>query len=67
MGFFSLSCKEASRLQSQALDRDLKMTERLTLRLHLGLCGACQKVSRQMDFLRLAARAYPGPDDESKN
>ena len=67
MGLFSLTCKEASRLQSQALERDLKLTERLALRFHLGLCGACQKVSRQMDFLRRAMRAYPGPDDESSN
>ena len=67
MSLVSLTCRQASRLQSQALDRDLRLTERLALRFHMGLCGACRKVSRQMEFLRRAVRAYPGPDDESNN
>ena len=67
MGLLSLTCRQASRLQSQALDRELRLRERLSLRIHLGLCDACRKVSRQMDFLRRAVRAYPGPCDESKN
>lgn len=58
-----LTCKEASRLQSQALDRRLDFGERLSLRFHMALCDACTRVSRQLDFLRRAMRAYPGPDD----
>jgi hypothetical protein len=65
MGILSLTCKQASRLQSQALDRDLGLGERLALRWHLGICEACTRVSRQWDFLRRATKAYPGPDDNS--
>jgi hypothetical protein len=69
MGFFTLTCKEASRLQSQGMDRDLRLGERLALRIHLGVCDACLTVSRQMAFLRKALQAYPGPegDDNAKN
>jgi len=61
-----LTCKEASRLQSQALDRPLGLGERIALRLHLGICDACTRVSRQLDFLRRAVRAHPGPDDDAR-
>ncbi|OGA00998.1 MAG: hypothetical protein A3H35_01720 [Betaproteobacteria bacterium RIFCSPLOWO2_02_FULL_62_17] len=67
MGLFSLTCKQASRLQSQALDRELRLSERLALGFHLGLCDACRKISMQMDFLRRAARAYRVSDDDSGN
>lgn len=60
-----ISCKEASRLVSERLDRQLGITERARLRIHLTICVACGRVTRQFDFLRRAARAYPGPDDES--
>lgn len=65
MGFLTLTCKQASRLQSQALDRELRLGERLSLRFHLGICDACTKVGNQMAFLRRALRAYPGPDDDA--
>ena len=59
----NLTCKEASRLLSDGQDRDLGVAERATLRVHLALCVACMRVSRQFEFLRRAARGYPGPDD----
>ncbi len=61
-----ITCKEASRLISEDLDRDLGVAERARLRVHLALCAACTRVTRQFDFLRRAARAYPGPDDEPR-
>jgi len=67
MGIFFLNCKEASRLQSQAMDRDLRLPDRVALRLHLGICDACSRVTRQLEFLRRALRAYPGPDDDSRH
>ena len=45
----------------------MRLGERLSLRIHLGICEACRKVSRQMAFLRQALRAYPGPDDDAKD
>jgi hypothetical protein len=49
-----ISCKEASRLLSQALDQDLPLWDRARLRLHLVLCDACANFSRQLRFLRRA-------------
>jgi hypothetical protein len=58
-----LSCREASRLISEDFDRDLGVAERASLRVHLAICVACARMTRQFEFLRRAARRYPGPDD----
>jgi len=58
-----LSCKEASRLISQGMDGRLSFPERIALRLHVGICDACTRFTRQVEFLRRALRAFPGPDD----
>ena len=47
-----LTCKEATRLVSQGLDRRLGLAERLALRLHLLICDGCSNFSRQVAFLR---------------
>ena len=54
----ALSCKEASELLSQSIERRLSLRENLQLRLHLFLCAACAQFRRQMEFLHAAARAY---------
>ncbi len=46
-----LSCKEAIRLASEALDRPLSVRSRIALRAHLLMCSACRAVSRQMRAL----------------
>ena len=51
-----LSCKEASRLASQGLDRRLGLGERVALRLHLAICAGCMRFARQIAFLRKAVR-----------
>jgi hypothetical protein len=61
-----ITCKEASRLISEGLDRDLGAGVRAKLRLHLAICVACERLSKQFDFLRRALRQYPGPDQETK-
>jgi hypothetical protein len=58
-----LTCKEASRLISEGMDRRLSFIERLALRLHVGVCDACTRFSRQLRFLRRALQKMPGPDD----
>ena len=57
----SPNCKEASRLQSEALDRPLPLRRRVGLRIHLALCKWCRRYGRQIAFLRAAARG-PGGD-----
>lgn len=54
-----LSCKEATRLLSEAQDRPLGLAEKLQLEMHLTLCRGCRNFRRQMDFLRAACRRLP--------
>lgn len=58
-----LKCREATRLMSEAQDRELESGEHLSLRLHLVTCRGCRAYRRQMDFLRAACRAFPGKPD----
>ena len=51
-----LSCKEASRLVSQGLDRNLGFGERIALRVHLAICDGCTNFKNQVAFLRRAVR-----------
>ena len=53
-----VSCKEATRLLSQQQDRTLSYAERVKLRLHLGVCGACTRFARQLAFMREAFSRY---------
>ena len=56
-----LTCKDASRLISDGMDRPLRLPQRVGLSLHLAICGACRRMRTQMHWLRAAARQYPGP------
>lgn len=51
----SITCKELSRLASEALDRDLTLWERLTVKLHLWVCETCRYYVKHLRFLRRAA------------
>lgn len=51
-----LSCKQASQLISQSLDRSLTLRERIALKLHLIICKYCKRFSQQVQTLRNAMR-----------
>ncbi|WP_445004583.1 zf-HC2 domain-containing protein [Halomonas mongoliensis] len=52
-----LMCKGATRLMSLKQDRRLTLQERISLRLHLSMCGACRQCDRQFSLLhQLGAR-----------
>jgi len=55
----SPSCKEATRLQSAALDSKLPLRQRFGLRVHLVLCKWCRRYGKQITFLRNAAHGHP--------
>ena len=55
----SPSCKEAGRLQSEALDHKLPFRKRLGLRMHLMLCKWCCRYGKHLHFLRDAAQKHP--------
>ena len=52
----NISCKEATRLLSQAQDRELSLREQVALRVHLAICRGCRAFSGQLAFLRRAVR-----------
>ncbi len=54
------TCKEVHRLVSEGQDRPLSLMERISVRIHLMMCGACRRFEAQMDFLREALRRFPG-------
>jgi hypothetical protein len=59
-GFRKLNCKEAGRIISQGLDKDLTPLERVALRMHLAVCTPCNVLKMQFIFMRRALAAYAG-------
>ncbi|PLX75689.1 MAG: hypothetical protein C0607_07090 [Azoarcus sp.] len=57
-----LTCKEATRLSSEALDRGLSLRERLSLRMHIMMCKGCTNFEEQMRQLRTMTRRYASGD-----
>lgn len=55
-GELSPTCREATRLQSQSLERALTLRERVGLRIHLALCRWCKRYGIQIRFLRSVAQ-----------
>lgn len=53
-----LSCRQATELMSQGLDRPLSMVERVALSLHKAICAGCRAVDRQMAALRRITAAW---------
>lgn len=53
-----LTCKDASRLVSEAQERELGFGERWGLRLHLWICDNCRRFERQVRLLRRALRLW---------
>ena len=58
-----ISCKEASRLASQQLERQLTLWERVQFRLHLVICVGCRRMEKQFRFLRVATGAWMSQKD----
>lgn len=63
-----LSCEEATRLMSDAMERPLAVRERLSLNVHLVMCKGCRNFGHQVQGLRQVARQYAQrqdkPDDD---
>jgi len=53
-----LTCKEATALMSQGLDRKLTFAERFGLRLHVLICRGCRATERHLEFLRTVTTAW---------
>ena len=51
-----LTCKQASKLVSQSLDRPLSWSEKMQLTLHLFICNPCTRFKQQLKLLVVALR-----------
>lgn len=60
-----LSCKESTRLISDAKERQLSTKEKLALRLHILICKPCQRFSAQLDMLSNLAKEYTKKADST--
>ncbi|HXV32006.1 MAG TPA: zf-HC2 domain-containing protein [Sinorhizobium sp.] len=63
MQLSKLTCKDASRLLSEAQERRLGLRERLTLRLHLMVCTGCDNFRKQLEFIGTAIGRYRRRDE----
>jgi hypothetical protein len=52
-------CRDASRIQSEQLERPLPATRRFGLFVHLLICKWCRRYGRQIRFMRSAAHEHP--------
>ena len=53
-----MNCRQATRLLSDAQERDLSLMDRAALKMHVLICSGCRNFSRQMGALRDMARTY---------
>lgn len=65
LGQLSPTCREATQLQSQALDQQLPVLPRVGLRIHRILCGRCRRYGDQLQQLRQLVQRHPGRVDEA--
>ncbi len=61
-----LTCKDASRLASEKLDRALSLRERLSLRMHLWMCVNCHRFERQIGMIRKLLHQPVDPSYETE-
>lgn len=66
---FHRTCREVAAILVAREDRDLRLADRLALRIHMAMCDACPKFERQMLTMRNGLRQwrnYAGTDDSAQ-
>lgn len=53
-----MHCRKASRLLSDAQDRELSHSERIALMFHLSMCSHCRNFSKNLKVMRKASTAW---------
>lgn len=51
------SCRQITQLVSDGMDRKLSLSERLQIRVHFLVCGACVNFEKQVQAIRGFSRA----------
>jgi predicted anti-sigma-YlaC factor YlaD len=59
----TVTCKEAARLVSEGLDKELAPETRLRLQAHLAICRGCKSLGERLAFLRRAMKRVVGRND----
>lgn len=62
-----LSCKEATKLVSENLDRGLSLWRRLGLRFHVFMCKGCSAYRHQVESLHTAVSEHYSADQFAKH
>lgn len=62
-----LTCKQASELVSQSLDRSLTRNERWSLRFHLMICAACARFNRQLTSIQAVMDKWLFETEQNKH
>ena len=57
------SCKDISALISEGMDRNLPLRKRLSIRLHVSMCGLCRRYEKQLHLLRESVSHYADPEN----
>lgn len=57
------SCRDISQLISDGMDRKLPLRKRLSIRLHVSMCGLCRRYEKQLHLLREGTHHYADPDE----
>jgi hypothetical protein len=61
LGKIMISCREASRLASESMDRRLGVGEKLQMHVHLAMCSLCSRYRTQARAIRTAIRTAKPP------
>ena len=56
------SCRDISQLISDGMDRNLPLRKRLSIRLHVSMCGFCRRYEKQLHLLREGVGHYADPE-----
>jgi hypothetical protein len=56
------SCRDISQLISAGMDRHLPLRKRLSIRLHVSMCGFCHRYEKQLHLLREGVGHYADPE-----
>lgn len=56
------SCRDISKLISDGMDRNLPLRKRLSIRLHVSMCGFCRRYEKQLHLLHEGVGHYADPE-----
>ena len=52
------TCKEVTRMASDAMERKLPLRQRIEMKLHFLICALCLRYFKQLQFMREIARQH---------